>query len=233
MLPKIDPAKTKAWKQLLGHYKEMNTVSIKNLFEEDTERFNKYSFAVPEIVCDFSKNIINDTTLDLLLQLATECGLREAIDAMFDGKKINETEDRAVLHTALRNFSGDPVISDGQDVMPEVKAVLQQMKNFCSKVHTGEWKGYTGKKIKYIVNIGIGGSDLGPVMVTEALKPYWIEGIQTYFVSNIDGTDLAEVLKKITPGGNVVFDCFKNIYHPGNYDQCSLCERLVFKNCRG
>ena len=199
MLPKIDPAKTKAWKQLLGHYKEMNTVSIKNLFEEDTERFNKYSFAVPEIVCDFSKNIVNDTTLDLLLQLATECGLREAIDAMFDGEKINETEDRAVLHTALRNFSGNPVISDGQDVMPEVKAVLQQMKNFCSKVHTGEWKGYTGKKIKYIVNIGIGGSDLGPVMVTEALKPYWIEGIQTYFVSNIDGTDLAEVLKKITP----------------------------------
>ena len=118
---------------------------------------------------------------------------------MFSGEKINETEGRSVLHTALRNFSGEPVLSDGKDVMPEVKKVLDQMKNFCSRVHSGEWKGYTGKKIKYFVNIGIGGSDLGPVMVTEALKPYWVEGIQPYFVSNIDGTDLAEVLKKVTP----------------------------------
>ncbi|MGH2648974.1 MAG: glucose-6-phosphate isomerase [Ginsengibacter sp.] len=199
MLPKINPTETESWQQLQQHFEEMKNVRIKDLFMDDPERFQKYSFSVPEIVFDFSKNIINDTTIRLLLQLADECGLREAIDAMFTGEKINETEDRSVLHTALRNFSGEPVVSDGKDVMPEVKRVLNQMKNFCARVHSGEWKGYTGKKIKYFVNIGIGGSDLGPVMVTEALKPYWIEGIQTYFVSNIDGSDLAEVLKKVTP----------------------------------
>jgi glucose-6-phosphate isomerase len=199
MLPKINPTETTAWKELLAHYEEMKSMPIKELFEEDQERFGKYCYALPEIVCDFSKNIINDTTLRLLLQLADECGLQEAISAMFAGEKINETEKRSVLHTALRNFSGKPVFSDGQDVMPGVNKVLEQMKNFCRTVHSGDWKGYTGKKIKYFVNIGIGGSDLGPVMVTEALKPYWLEGIQTYFVSNIDGSDLAEVLKKVTP----------------------------------
>jgi len=199
MLPKINPTTTESWKKLQQHFEEMKHAPIKDMFMEDPERFQKYSFAVPEIVCDFSKNIINDTSVRLLLQLADECGLREAIDAMFTGEKINETEGRSVLHTALRNFSGEPVVSDGKDVMPEVKKVLDQMKHFCSRVHSGEWKGYTGKKIKYFVNIGIGGSDLGPIMVTEALKPYWVEGIQPYFVSNIDGTDLAEVLKKVTP----------------------------------
>jgi glucose-6-phosphate isomerase len=199
MLPKINPTETKSWKKLQIHFEELKKVHMKDLFTDDPERFQKFSFAVPDIVCDFSKNIINDTTMRLLLDLARECGLKEAIDAMFAGEKINETEDRSVLHTALRNFSGEPVLSEGKDVMPEVKRVLAQMKSFCAKVHSGEWKGYTGKKIKYFVNIGIGGSDLGPVMVTEALKPYWVEGIQAYFVSNIDGSDLAEVLKKITP----------------------------------
>ena len=199
MLPKINPTETESWKQLQQHFEEMKNVHMKDMFTEDPARFQKYSFAVPEIVCDFSKNIINDTTIRLLLKLADECGLREAINAMFSGEKINETEGRSVLHTALRNFSGEAILSDGKDVMPEVKKVLDQMKSFCSRVHSGEWKGYTGKKIKYFVNIGIGGSDLGPVMVTEALKPYWVEGIQPYFVSNIDGTDLAEVLKKVTP----------------------------------
>jgi glucose-6-phosphate isomerase len=203
MLPKINPTETESWKQLQQHFEEMKNMHIKDLFKEDAERFNKYYFAVPEIVCDFSKNIVSDTTIRLLLQLAEECGLRDAIDAMFAGEKINETEGRSVLHTALRNFSGEPVLSDGKNVMPEVKKVLQQMKSFCSRIHNGEWKGYTGKKIRYFVNIGIGGSDLGPLMVTEALKPYWIEGIQTYFVSNIDGSDLAEVLKKITPDETV------------------------------
>lgn len=199
MFPKVNPTETGAWKLLQQHFEEMKNVHLKELFVEDPERFQKYSLAIPGIVCDFSKNIINDTTISLLLQLAEECGLKQAINAMFSGEKINETEDRSVLHTALRNFSGQPVLSDGKDVMPEVEKVLAQMKNFCAKVHSGEWKGYTGKKIKYFVNIGIGGSDLGPVMVTEALKSYWIEDIQTYFVSNIDGSDLAEVLKKVTP----------------------------------
>lgn len=199
MLPKINPTKTEAWKLLLEHYQEMQHTSIRDLFEDDVNRFDKYCLAVPEIICDLSKNIVGDTTLRLLLQLAGECGLQESIEAMFSGKKINETEDRSVLHTALRNFSDNPIFSDGQDVMPEIKQVREHMKSFCAQIHSGEWKGYSGKPIRYVVNIGIGGSDLGPVMVTEALKPYWTEGIQPYFVSNVDGTDLAEVLKKVTP----------------------------------
>ena len=199
MLPKINPTKTVAWKKLQDHYKEMKNVSIKDLLAEDPDRFKKYCFSMPEITCDLSKNRVNDTTLQLLLDLADECELQKAIKAMFSGEVINGSEGRSVLHTALRNFSGKPVYSEGKDVMPEVKKELEHMKRFCQKVHKGEWTGYSGKKIKYIVNIGIGGSDLGPVMVTEALKPYWKKDIQPYFVSNIDGTDLAEVFKKITP----------------------------------
>ncbi len=197
MLTKINPTKTAAWQLLQEHYKEMNNTHLKDLFIDDEKRFNKYSLSTTNILWDYSKNILTDKTLELLLQLANECELQTAIDAMFSGEKINETEDRAVLHTALRNFNDKPVLMEGKDVMPDVKSVLAHMQNFCSKIHSGEWKGFTGKKIKYIVNIGIGGSDLGPVMVTEALKPYWIEGIQTYFVSNIDSSHIAEVLKKI------------------------------------
>ena len=177
----------------------MRHVQIKELFKDDQNRFKKFCFALPEIICDFSKNIVTENTMQLLMELAYECELQKAIKAMFTGEVINGTEGRSVLHTALRNFSGKPVYSEGKDVMPEVKKSWEHMRTFCEKVHSGEWKGYTGKKIKYIVNIGIGGSDLGPVMVTEALKPYWKKDIQPYFVSNIDGTDIAEVLKKITP----------------------------------
>jgi Glucose-6-phosphate isomerase len=203
MLPKINPLTTAAWPLLKEHYEEMKHLSIKEFFMEDPERFKKYSMAAPDILFDFSKNLVNEKTMELLFQLAEQCELRAAIDAMFGAEKINETENRAVLHTALRNFSGKPVILDGEDIMPSVKKVLEQMKTFCEKVHNGEWLGYSGKKIKYIVNIGIGGSDLGPVMVTEALKPYWVEGIQTWFVSNVDGSHIAEVLKKITPGETI------------------------------
>ena len=199
MFPKINPTTTPSWKLLQEHYHEIKNVHVKDLFKEDKDRFKKNSIAVPDILLDYSKNIITDKTLQLLLQLADDCKLQSAIDAMFNGEKINETEKRAVLHTALRNFSGKPVLLDGKDIMPDVQKVLSQMKIFCKKVHDGEWKGYSGKKIKYIVNIGIGGSDLGPVMVTEALKPYWVEDIQAYFVSNIDGSHIAEVLKKVTP----------------------------------
>ena len=199
MLPKINPVKTAAWGKLLLHYNEMENVSIKNLFNEDPDRFKKLCFSMPEIVCDLSKNIVNDTTKQLLLDLAQECELQKAIKAMFSGEIINGSEGRSVLHTALRNFSGKPVYSEGKDVMPEVKKELEHIKKFCQKIHKGKWTGFSGKRIKYIVNIGIGGSDLGPVMVTEALKPYWKKDIQPYFVSNIDGTDLAEVFKKITP----------------------------------
>ncbi len=199
MLPKINPTTTTAWQLLKDHHAEMKQVNLKDLFMEDKDRFEKYSLAVPDIIWDYSKNIFTEETLQLLLQLAKECELQAAIEAMFNAEKINVTEDRAVLHIALRNFSGKPIILDGKNVMDEVDEVRLQMKNFCSNVHSGEWKGYTGKKIKYFVNIGIGGSDLGPAMVTEALKPYWIEDIETYFVSNIDGSDITEVLKKVTP----------------------------------
>jgi glucose-6-phosphate isomerase len=199
MFPKVNPVKTHAWKKLNDHSKEMKHVLIKDLFREDPKRFKKLCFALPEIICDFSKNIVNDTTVQLLLDLAYECELQKAIKAMFTGELINEAEGRSVLHTALRNFSGKPVYSEGKDVMPQVKKGWEHMRTFCRKIHNGEWKGYSGKKIKYIVNIGIGGSDLGPVMVTEALKPYWKKDIQPYFVSNIDGTDITEVLKKINP----------------------------------
>lgn len=199
MFPKINPTKTEAWKKLQEHFKEMKNVHLKELFREDPKRFKKFSFSLPEIVCDFSKNRITEETHQLLVDLAYECELQKAIKAMFAGELINETEGRAVLHTALRKFSDKPVKSEGKDVMPEVRKERQHMKDFCQKVHSGTWKGYSGKKIKYVVNIGIGGSDLGPVMVTEALKPYWKKDIQPYFVSNIDGTDITETLKKVDP----------------------------------
>ena len=199
MLPKVNPTNTAAWKSLQEHFSEMKNEHIRGLFKADPERFLKYSISNRDIVFDYSKNIISDKTIQLLLQLANECKLKDGIDALFNGEKINETEGRAVLHTALRNLSAEPVFAEGKDIMPEIRKVLKQMKNFCSRVHDGRWRGYTGKRIKYIVNIGIGGSDLGPLMVTEALKPYWLEDIQTFFVSNIDGTHIAEVLKKIKP----------------------------------
>ena len=200
MFPKINPTNTQAWLLLKRHYdEEMQRTHLRKLFAADGERFKKFSLSFDDILFDYSKNIINSKTVQLLFQLAEECRLRDAIQAMFDGEKINETENRSVLHVALRNFSDRPYNSDGQDVMPEVEKVREHMKAFTTKVHSGEWKGYTGKPIKYIVNIGIGGSDLGPVMVTEALRPYWKENIQPYFVSNVDGTHIAETLKKVTP----------------------------------
>jgi glucose-6-phosphate isomerase len=200
MFPKTTPVKTTAWQQLTDHHKnEMKGAQMKALFAADPDRFSRYTLQLDEILFDFSKNIVTEKTMGLLRQLAEQCGLKEAIEAMFSGEKINRTEDRSVLHIALRNLSGGPVYSDGKDVMPDTLRVLAQMKAFCTNVHSGGWKGYTGKKIKYIVNIGIGGSDLGPVMVTEALKSYWVAGIQPYFVSNVDGTHIAETLKKVDP----------------------------------
>ena len=197
MFPKISPVSTPSWKALLQHKQLFENVQMKDLFFNDAERFKKFSIPMGDLFFDYSKNIITENTVEILLELAAECKLKEAMEAMFTGDKINETENRAVLHTALRNFSGKPVLTDGIDVMPAIKQVQEQMKKFCVSIHTGEWKGYTGKKIKYIVNIGIGGSDLGPVMVTETLKPYWLDGIEAYFVSNVDGTHITETLKKI------------------------------------
>ncbi len=198
MFPTTNPTTTQAWKTLAAHAQQMKQVHMRDLFQKDVNRFQKFSSCAEDIVFDYSKNILTEETLQHLISLANECGVKDGIEAMFQGDKINHTEGRSVLHTALRNFSGKPVVTDGKDIMPDVQRVLAQMKSFCDTIHSGEWKGYTGKKIKYIVNIGIGGSDLGPVMVTEALKPYWVEGIETYFVSNVDGTHIAETLKKVT-----------------------------------
>ncbi|HTM94108.1 MAG TPA: glucose-6-phosphate isomerase [Flavisolibacter sp.] len=199
MFPKINPTETAAWKLLEKHADEMKQVHMKDLFTKEADRFKKYSYTLDDILIDFSKNIITDETLKHLFQLANECKLKDAIESMFAGDLINETEQRSVLHVALRNFSDKPVYSEGKNVMDDVRRVQEQMKKFCRQIHSGEWKGYSGKKIKYIVNIGIGGSDLGPFMVTEALKPYWVENIQAYFVSNVDATHIAETLKKVNP----------------------------------
>ncbi|MBS2209845.1 glucose-6-phosphate isomerase [Carboxylicivirga mesophila] len=198
MLPGINPTTTKAWKELEAYYAQFKDTQMKDLFAKDGERFNKYSLRFEDILLDYSKNRIDEKVMSLLFQLADECGLKSAIDSVFAGDKINVTEDRAVLHTALRNRSNTPVMVDGKDVMPAVNAVLDQMKTFSEKVISGEWKGYSGKVITDIVNIGIGGSDLGPLMVTEALKPYK-KNVNLHFVSNVDGTHIAEALKVVNP----------------------------------
>ena len=199
MLKDINPTTTKAWKALSEHFAATKNRTLKELFAADPERFNKYSLTVGnDILADYSKNLIDEKTLNLLLDLAKECCVKEDIEAMFNGDKINRTEDRAVLHTALRNFSGKPVMLDGQDVMVDVNRVLAKMKGFCDRVISGEWKGYTGKEITDVVNIGIGGSDLGPCMITAALTPYHTR-LNTHFVSNIDGTQIVETLKHLNP----------------------------------
>ena len=199
MLPKINPIKTSAWKSLKEHHREMNQVHLTDLFRQDPRRFSRFSVTFEDILVDYSKNIITRETRRLLLGLARECRLKEAIRKMFTGEAINETEGRAVLHVALRNRANTPIQVNGRDVMPEVNAVLGQMKRFSEAVTSGNWKGYTGRAITDIVNLGIGGSDLGPVMVTEALKPYWKPHLRPHFVSNIDGTHLAETLKTVSP----------------------------------
>lgn len=195
----INPTQTKAWKALEAHFAANKDRQLSELFAADPARFDKFSTTYKDnILVDYSKNLITDETLDLLIDLAHEVDLRSAIDAMFNGEKINHTEGRAVLHTALRNRSNRPVMVDGKDVMPEVNAVLAKIKTFCDNVISGEWKGYTGKAIQHVVNIGIGGSDLGPVMITEALRPFK-NHLQMHFVSNVDGTHIAETLKNVDP----------------------------------
>ncbi|MBN2038463.1 MAG: glucose-6-phosphate isomerase [Spirochaetes bacterium] len=199
MLEKINPVTTKAWSNLNNHFSEMKNRHMKDLFKEDSERFNKFSLQFNDIFLDYSKNILTEKTVNLLLDLAGEVRLRDAIDKMFTGKKINETENRAVLHTALRNRSNYQIFVEGKDVMPDVNKVLKQMASFSGRILNKEWAGYTGKPITDIVNIGIGGSDLGPVMVTEALKPYKHPDINAHFVSNVDAAHITETLKHLNP----------------------------------
>lgn len=195
----INPTQTAAWQALQNHYAEMKDVTIASLFADDADRFAKFSATFDDqMLVDYSKNRVTQETLDKLLALAKETDLQGAIKSMFSGEKINRTEGRAVLHVALRNRSNTPILVDGKDVMPEVNAVLEKMKSFSEAIISGSWKGYTGKAITDVVNIGIGGSDLGPFMVTEALRPYK-NHLNMHFVSNVDGTHIAEVLKKVNP----------------------------------
>ncbi|WP_291064351.1 MULTISPECIES: glucose-6-phosphate isomerase [unclassified Empedobacter] len=194
----INPTTTKAWNALEKHFQTIQHTSIKELFAQNSNRFEEFSIQYPSLLVDYSKNRINAETIQLLVDLAKEMDVDTAIQQMFEGDVINVTEKRAVLHTALRNRSNEEVLVDGKDVMPQINEVLDQMKSFSEKVISGEWKGFSGKEITDIVNIGIGGSDLGPVMVTEALKHYKTR-LNIHFVSNIDGTHLAETFKEINP----------------------------------
>jgi len=187
------------WQALCRHQQTIAASNMRDLFSQDTNRFDKFSFQLDDMLFDFSKHRINDETLPLLLQLAREAQLESWRDRMFAGEKINITENRAVLHTALRNRSNRPVLVDGVDVMPEVNAVLAQMRDFSEKVRSGAWLGYTGQRITDVINIGIGGSDLGPVMVCDALKPYASADLAVHFVSNIDGAHLMRALEKCQP----------------------------------
>jgi glucose-6-phosphate isomerase len=198
MLPNTDFTTTQSYKYLADHYIDIVSKSLKDLFETDNERFTKFSLQFEDILLDYSKNRIDEQTVALLMQLARECSVNKAIEAMFSGEIINVTEGRPVLHIALRNRSNTPIYVEGKDVMPDVNRVLEHMKDFSEAIISGAWKGYTGKVITDVVNIGIGGSDLGPVMVTEALKAYK-NHLNMHFVSNVDGTHIVETLKPLNP----------------------------------
>ena len=199
MLNQQNPTETSAWEKLQRHYDDVKNQHMVELFNNNSERFQQFSLRFEDILVDYSKNRITEETLSLLWELAEECHLTDSIKSMFSGEKINQTEGRAALHVALRNRSNTPIKVDGQDVMPAVNRVLDKMEAFSDKVVSGEWRGYTGQRITDIVNIGIGGSDLGPLMVTEALRPYWKPGMQVHFVSNVDGTHMAETLRGLSP----------------------------------
>ncbi len=196
MLPNINPTTTNAYKALLNHFEINKEKHLTSFFKDDKNRFENFHLKFEKILFDYSKNHISAETKALLIELANECGLKQGIEALFNGTSINQTEGRPVMHMALRNQSNAPIYINGKDVMPDVNEVLAQMKNFTEKVISGQWKGYTGKAITDVVNIGIGGSDLGPVMITEALKPY-ANHLKLHFVSNVDGTHIAETLKKV------------------------------------
>ncbi len=188
-----------AYRALTSHHAELAGTALRELFDQDPQRFERFSLTLDDLLFDFSKNRLTGQTLNLLVALAEQAGVPAFIERMFAGERINQTENRSVLHVALRNRSSRPIHVDGKNVMGEVNAVLEKMRRFTEQVRSGSWRGFTGKRIEHIVNIGIGGSDLGPVMVTEALRPYWQAGLSVHFVSNVDGTDIAEKLRRVDP----------------------------------
>jgi len=188
-----------AWKALDAHYASIKKQTMRELFNQNPGRFEEFSLHLEDLLFDYSKNRISSETIELLVKLAEQANVKAWVERMFTGERINITENRAVLHVALRNRKNSPILVDGENVMPKINAVLAKMRDFTESVRNGTWKGYTGKEIRHIVNIGIGGSDLGPVMVTEALRPYWKAGLSVHFVSNVDGTDIAEKLRRVDP----------------------------------
>jgi glucose-6-phosphate isomerase len=195
----MTPLNLPEWQSLERHYADLKFVSMREQFALDSGRFDRFSVNCGDLLLDYSKNRITQETVEKLMELAQALDVPSHIESMFNGNKINHTENRAVLHVALRNRSNTPIYVDGVDVMPQVNKVLDHMKSFCDQVHNGEWQGYTGKKITDVVNIGIGGSDLGPAMICDALEPYGVEGMSVHFVSNVDGTDLSTTLDKLNP----------------------------------
>ena len=219
--------KRRAWKDLSSHNKEVRDLHLRQLFADDPKRGTRLTAEAVGLYLDYSKNRITDETIELLLQLAEESGLRARIDAMFRGEKINITEKRAVLHTALRAPKGASILVDGKNVVPEVHAVLDKMADFSDRVRNGEWKGHTGKRIRNVINIGIGGSDLGPVMAYEALRYYSERSMTFRFVSNVDGTDFAEAVTGSRSVGDDVHRVFQDFYYARDHDQRPLSSRLV------
>ncbi len=226
-----NPLSTKAWQELEEHFLEIKNVHLRELFLVEKNRFSTFSLQTDTLLVDFSKNRISKKTLNLLHQLANETNVKKAIDSLFTGKKINVTENRAVLHSALRNRSGKPIYFEGKDVMPEVEEVLQQIKRFSTSLLSGEHKGYTGKAITDIVNIGIGGSDLGPLMATEALKPYW-KNITPHFVSNVDAADITETLKNLDPETTLFCIASKTFTTQETMTNANTAKKWFLKNAK-
>lgn len=222
---------TPEWLNLLEHYKKTKDDHLRDLFSADSERFNKFSLEINNILFDYSKNRINSETLELLIKLAKQCDVIAKAKEMFSGEIINTTEKRAVLHTALRNISNKPVLVDGKDVMPDINKVLAKIKKFTNKVRSGEWKGHTGRSITDVINIGIGGSDLGPVMVCNALAPYKIESLTFHFVSNIDGTHIAEALKKCNPETTLFLVASKTFTTQETMTNANSAKSWLMKSC--
>lgn len=229
---KVELTKTEAWQALKTHFDKVESVHMRDLFAADPQRFDKFSVHFNDILLDYSKNRVTEETMHLLFKLAREANVSGWTRRMFSGEHINFTEDRAVLHFALRNRSNTPIYVDGKDVMPEVNEVLERMRRFCIKVHTGIWKGHTGKRITDVVNIGIGGSDLGPLMVTEALKPYARGDIQVHYVSNVDGTHVAEQIKKLDPETTLFIVSSKTFTTQETLTNAHTARRWLVENLR-
>ncbi len=224
--------KRPAWKALAAHYKKSRALHLRKLFSADPKRGQRMTVEAVGLFLDYSKNRVTDQTLKLLLRLADESGLRERIDAMFRGEKINITEKRAVLHVALRAPRGASIMVDGKNVVPEVHAVLDKMADFSERVRSGAWKGHTGKRIRNVINIGIGGSDLGPVMAYEALKHYSERNLTFRFVSNVDGTDFVEATHDLDPAETLVHRFVQDLHDAGDDDQRPERARLVAQRIR-